>query len=309
MKYTESHATSQVPNNAPRKKQSFTSKKLDCIDALIADPRLSPRAKVVGVCIIQHINQHTGTWPLSDQTISEKTGGMPVRWIKYARAELRDLKWIEWQRTGDANLYRALYGNVAEIEAKQKELAAARKKLWKTSKNSWRRRPNEVRPVAHHDAVDEVRPVAHHAADEARPVALCEVRPAAHKHLPSTFAKESTPSTLSSPARNVISLPVADEFETFWKTYPERKQGKAKALQAYQRAVKKASAETIQAGVERYALERQAVSDPQERHQFTKLAATWLNGEHWNDEPAPMKRQARSYSERVAMRTSDNDPF
>ena len=72
------------------------------------------------------------------------------------------------------------------------------------------------------------------------------------------------------------------EFETeFWPSYP-RKVGKGQALKAYRAARKQSDCQTITAGARRYAAERAG-----QDQQFTRHAATWLNGQGWLDEPAP----------------------
>lgn len=71
------------------------------------------------------------------------------------------------------------------------------------------------------------------------------------------------------------------EFETeFWPSYP-RKVGKGQALKAYRAARKQSDCQTITAGARRYAAERAG-----QDQQFTRHAATWLNGQGWLDEPA-----------------------
>jgi hypothetical protein len=71
-------------------------------------------------------------------------------------------------------------------------------------------------------------------------------------------------------------------FEDFWRAYPLHK-AKAAAEKAYQKIIrtKRATPEQIVEGALRYADERRG-QDPQ----YTKHAATWLNAECWNDEPA-----------------------
>jgi hypothetical protein len=77
---------------------------------------------------------------------------------------------------------------------------------------------------------------------------------------------------------------LSHEFENeIWPAYP-RKAGKGAALKAYITARKRASFETIQAGVRRYAQERAG-----EDAQFTKHAQGWFNGDHWADEPIPKR--------------------
>ena len=73
-----------------------------------------------------------------------------------------------------------------------------------------------------------------------------------------------------------------DEFIDWYLVYP-RKEGKGLAEKAYAKARKKATAEQLLAGAQRYA------DDPNREKQFTKLPATWLNAESWDDEPLPAR--------------------
>ncbi len=79
-------------------------------------------------------------------------------------------------------------------------------------------------------------------------------------------------------------------FEAWWQSCP-RKIGKGQARIAYRSARKKVSAETLRAGIEKFA-EQCAGKEKQ----FIPYPSTWLNGERWTDEsntmgdgrPAPM---------------------
>jgi len=66
--------------------------------------------------------------------------------------------------------------------------------------------------------------------------------------------------------------------EIFWPAYPN-KVAKPAALKAYLRARKRASLETIMAGLERYA------NKTDDRHWAN--GATWLNNDRWEDQPGP----------------------
>lgn len=74
-------------------------------------------------------------------------------------------------------------------------------------------------------------------------------------------------------------------FEAFWAVYPKR-QDKGHARTAWVKAVRKADPSTITAGAERFR------DDPNREPQYTALAATWLNGERWGDDPLPAKTTA-----------------
>jgi hypothetical protein len=71
-----------------------------------------------------------------------------------------------------------------------------------------------------------------------------------------------------------------EAFESFWAVYP-RKVAKEAARRAHAKAVENGvEPETLIAGAQRYAVERQG-----EPPRYTKHPATWLNGGCWLDEP------------------------
>lgn len=73
---------------------------------------------------------------------------------------------------------------------------------------------------------------------------------------------------------------IDQDFDEWWLKVP-RKVGKGNARAAYKSARKKTDAETLLAGIERYA---RSVAGKEER--FIAHPATWLNGERWLDECA-----------------------
>jgi hypothetical protein len=71
----------------------------------------------------------------------------------------------------------------------------------------------------------------------------------------------------------------AAAFDRFWAAYP-RKKAKEAARKAFAKAVETGTAvETLIAGAQRYAVERNG-----ENPKYTKHPATWLNGGCWEDE-------------------------
>lgn len=76
-----------------------------------------------------------------------------------------------------------------------------------------------------------------------------------------------------------------DGWAEFWAAYP-RKDGKGKALPAYRRALKRASAESILAGAKKYATWARG----QERS-FIKMPEGWLNADRWADESLDAPQQ------------------
>lgn len=74
---------------------------------------------------------------------------------------------------------------------------------------------------------------------------------------------------------------VTDAFEAFWAFYP-RKIGKGAAKKAFAKALTRASAGTILAGLQRF---RSSVVGAEPR--FIPHPATWLNADRWLDEEPP----------------------
>jgi hypothetical protein len=71
-------------------------------------------------------------------------------------------------------------------------------------------------------------------------------------------------------------------FLEFYTAYP-RKEAKGQARSAYVKALTKTNPQALLEGATRYA------QDASRSKQFTKLPATWLNGECWDDDPLPVK--------------------
>jgi len=72
------------------------------------------------------------------------------------------------------------------------------------------------------------------------------------------------------------------EFKDFWQLWP-RKVAKADALKAWAKATKHTSAKLIYGAADAYAKSVRS-TDPK----FIAHAATWLNGERWADDDAPL---------------------
>lgn len=71
-------------------------------------------------------------------------------------------------------------------------------------------------------------------------------------------------------------------FDEFWNAYP-RKENKGAARKAWAKALAKADAPTIVAAALAYR------DDPNREAEYTAHAASWLNGERWDDEPLPAR--------------------
>lgn len=88
-------------------------------------------------------------------------------------------------------------------------------------------------------------------------------------------------------------LELVPSFENWYKAYP-RHQGRAPAEKAYAKALKKADWTVLLHAVIRYR------GDPNRDAGFTKLPATWLNQECWNDDPQPKRQVSRRHEDRAA---------
>jgi hypothetical protein len=100
-----------------------------------------------------------------------------------------------------------------------------------------------------------------------------------------TFNPDGTVVTAEAQADNVIVPELVDSFDTFWDAWPsETKVKKPRARMAYARALKKASADAILAGLERY---KRTKPD----WQNWAHPASWLNDERWSDEPVRVRNR------------------
>jgi uncharacterized protein YdaU (DUF1376 family) len=77
-------------------------------------------------------------------------------------------------------------------------------------------------------------------------------------------------------------------FERFWDSFP-RKQGKAKAKIAFEKAIKNTEADSIIEAASKYGKDLNRVDE------YTAMPATWLTGERWNDAPLPQKNSKNSW--------------
>ena len=88
-----------------------------------------------------------------------------------------------------------------------------------------------------------------------------------------------------------------NEFEDLWHTYP-RKQGKAKALEAYKRA-RKAGVDktTVLDGITRYNAQIKANKT---KAKYIMQGSTWFNGKRWEDEYTDQpKTQPKTKQEQI----------
>lgn len=111
--------------------------------------------------------------------------------------------------------------------------------------------------------------------------AVDDQTPAARRDTPAVAAPNPKRTQLIPTGSKTLSVN-GDQFDEFWRVYPLRK-AKGAAKTAWAKALKRATPDRIIAGAIEYA------SDPNRDQDYTKHPATWLNGDCWDDEPAPSK--------------------
>jgi hypothetical protein len=289
-----------IPFPDQKAQKIATSEKLDWIDAVVADHRIDTRAKVIAYCIMQHVNRETGIAIASDEMITDETG-VPDRWVRRARNDLRAASWITWKRTPNyANRYSTLTGPMAAIKTEQQKLAQARKERRMQRRQDMQPEvrtggqpvrpqvaeptnvlPNVERPqVAASERPWVAEPVRPQVADVPLSIIPLE-NPLSKKDI---SANQNGSGRKTAISKHSGSNP---DFESFWQAYP-RKVAKLQAEKTYSRVISSGiSAEVLLAGAGRYAAER-AGDDPR----FTKHPSTWLNAGCWNDDPQPPSRPA-----------------
>lgn len=123
----------ELTNEELKERSDFTSRKLDWINAIMLDRRLTTAAKVYGIYVAMRINWKTCITFVSDATASDETG-IGATTISTSRKKLVKTKWIDLSRrnSGAPYTFRMLHGNVNamdDIRIANRELCAeARKK-------------------------------------------------------------------------------------------------------------------------------------------------------------------------------------
>lgn len=87
--------------------RTFTSWKLDLQKYILADPRLSPVAKLVAVCILHHLNEKTRkTLKLAAETIADEICAGSLRSVERSIKTLKETGWLNSRKTQTANIYQ-----------------------------------------------------------------------------------------------------------------------------------------------------------------------------------------------------------
>lgn len=268
----------------PEKLKTFTSLKLDWINRINSDRRLSDYQSRAGVSLSFYFNHNAYDCYVGQNTLAERAGG-EKRATQYALDALVALGYLGVTlRAGPngTNIYRMMFPEAEESD--QHVHADA---------------PPEPPPV-HVDAPPPCTEMHHPHAPP------CAQTPVLEHLCMNTCAESISINRSSGGGRPVKQLtldvyqpkkdisepkdigqskdPQSPEngFDEFWKHYP-RKKSKGDARKAYISAVKnkKATPSELIAGAMRYAQERTG-----QDQKFTKHGSSWLNAECWLDEPA-----------------------
>ncbi|CAB4152940.1 hypothetical protein UFOVP609_35 [uncultured Caudovirales phage] len=97
-----------------------------------------------------------------------------------------------------------------------------------------------------------------------------------------TQKKTKEEKTKEKELKTLVQDELGRKFDDFWKIFP-RHEAKANARDAFLKAARTTSPDTIIAGAVAYA------NDPNRVKQYTRLPATWLNGSCWDDDPLPAR--------------------
>jgi hypothetical protein len=96
------------------------------------------------------------------------------------------------------------------------------------------------------------------------------------------------------------NTPYPPDFDVFWTTYPKNNGSKKDAAKAYQRAaLRVGSPDVILHGATRYAA---YIASRVDGLQFTKHAATWLNGHFWESDWSVPPTTSGTYTPKEATR-------
>jgi hypothetical protein len=180
-----------------QEKRTFASFKFDWMKALAADPSVSARAKIIGNCILGHINQYSWEATLSDQAISDETA-IALRWIVEMRNSLRASGWIDWRRTGGANVYwvmcdhmPAMQQRLAKLKAKRNAEALKRKTERGVRQRAAERNPRGVQQQVAGREIDPANEIRKNTPSVSQGLADYVQQQTADKHL--SLTPTSTP--------------------------------------------------------------------------------------------------------------------
>lgn len=294
---------------------TFTAFKFAWTRAIRADRVLIPAHKIVGECILDHVNQRTGVTTISDQLIADETA-LSIRTVQRARRDLRKARWVELKRTRGTSISRPLTDNLPTIAREQADLRKRRRKDDPPSVAFSEAGSEQDDPpsVAHSGADDPPSVVNSSTSGEALdPPSVTDDPPSVTRNLPRMADKHLSNTSLTligvsdrpqvgkpesnndhrrQPREEGVSRgedvdrpsakPAPGDFAAFWSGYPKRQGSNPRqpAEKAYARAIKGgATHDAIMAGVRALcANQRKDIGTP-----YIPQAVTWLNQERWKD--------------------------
>ena len=105
---------------------TFTSNKIDIMNAVLFDQRIDPYAKAVFNAIIYCLNGNSGKCCPSDDLIVALVGGSRKS-VYLARIKLQQCGYLDWRKTGRSNRYLFNYAAAKPTLTAVKRMMAHRK--------------------------------------------------------------------------------------------------------------------------------------------------------------------------------------
>jgi DNA-binding MarR family transcriptional regulator len=273
-----------------------TQERFDWLHKIVCDHGLSPFTVRVGGALMTYINRKSGDAFPSQETLAGKVGAT-AEGVRLALKKLEERGYIAVERGRGRNVvnrYRLVLAAGKGAEKPQQPLG-----------NSGAKTPTSVgdepdrKPQPSLGSTPEKTPTAVGVSDEEnpnghwkKPQQRLGQNPLKEPTEGEIFSLSSDPPKKRKPKADPITPEIRAAFEEWWAFYP-RKEGKKAALPAFAIAYGKAPLAAHMEAVKVYAAERAG-----KETKFTKLATTYLNGEHWNDERptgAPPPPTSRGY--------------
>jgi hypothetical protein len=272
--------------------KSFTARKLDWINRIVSDRRLTLFQRVVGVALSFYFNADSSDCYVSQKKLAERVGGT-VRAVQMAIDALVAAGLLAVQvgaGKNSTNTYRMLDGLEAFSQLEEAQ-------------------PHEppfvppARPYAHPPESPFVPPLNGDSYPLRTGIRTPPESPFVQTPVLNTCTENTCTENTCTEDISVIGeqrnlqgaqLPTIAVteigFENWWAIYP-KKVAKAAAAKAYDKIIRSRQATESQllAGVTRYSGERRN-QDPK----YTKHPTTWLNGYCWLDEPQPTGTTSRA---------------
>ena len=213
-----------------------------------------PKSVVVGGAVF---NLEPGEAVIGRNKISEATG-LTVRQIRTALELLKKLSLIASRTTNKCTIVSI--NNWGTYQGNQEQSG-------QQNDQQTGQQPASNRPA------DDQQAASARPATGQRPATIQE-----YKNI--RTEEDNTPLTPQGGRRAVVEE-YSDEFELFWREYPNHNSGKKKAYSAFKRALKKATLAELLKSLDAHKKSSQWTKDG---GAYIPHATTWLNGERWTVE-------------------------